>query len=233
MENIQDLYHPTSALVFYSSTGSSTGGYVEHYDMDRNGNPINAHPLTVREAELLAKSLTLTKQDKEPSLRTETILNPNILFLDAVNVKVIWYTKKMRRDMLFTEQLGLKNGTANVPPMLWVATRQSLSVYALPNNRRPTTKTKLCYAPFFNVYESGNVCLGNVDVQIARTASLEEFTKAWEGYFFNSYFSHLMSSYNPVKGNCVSLWKSLLQKEKNFPMEVLKESNVKLNSLLK
>ena len=43
------LYHPKSALVFYETKGSNTDVYVEHFDMDKNGNPINAHPLTVRE----------------------------------------------------------------------------------------------------------------------------------------------------------------------------------------
>lgn len=55
METINDitqdfgtLYHPKSALVFYETKGSNTDVYVEHFDMDKNGNPINAHPLTVK-----------------------------------------------------------------------------------------------------------------------------------------------------------------------------------------
>jgi hypothetical protein len=38
--------------------------YVEHFDMDKNGNPINAHPLTVKEANVLAKALTPKRKDK-------------------------------------------------------------------------------------------------------------------------------------------------------------------------
>lgn len=230
---MKDMFHPTSALVFYSSRSGSREYYVEHYDMDSKGNPINAHPLTVRESQRLAKSLSLAREEKEPSLRTDGILNSNVLFLDAINSKVIWYTRAMQRSLLFSEKLEMPNGIANVPPMLWVATRRNLYVFALCKGRRPTLRTKLYHAPFFNVYESGNVCLGNVDVKIAQTASLEEFTGAWEGYFFNSYFSHLMSSHNPVRGNCVSLWKSLVAKSKPFPMEVLKESTVELKDLIR
>ena len=47
------LYHPKSALVFYETKGANTDVYVEHFDMDKNGNPINAHPLTVKEAKVL------------------------------------------------------------------------------------------------------------------------------------------------------------------------------------
>ena len=42
---IQDfgtLYHPTNALVFYQNNQGSKDTYVEHFDMDKNGNPINA-----------------------------------------------------------------------------------------------------------------------------------------------------------------------------------------------
>ena len=46
-ENFGTLYFPKSALVFYETKGTNTDSYVEHFDMDRNGNPINAHPLTV------------------------------------------------------------------------------------------------------------------------------------------------------------------------------------------
>ncbi len=233
MENINHLYHPTSALVFFRSTESKSDGYVEYFDMDGNGNPINAHPLTLSEAEKLRKSLNLAKDEKEPVLKSDGILNSNVVFLDAVNARVLWHTKATQKHLYFTDKLELPNGIANVPPMLWVASRTSLYVFALQSNRRPTLKTKLYDAPFFNVYKEGNVCLGTVDVQIGRTASLEEFTRSWEGYFFNSYFSHLMGGHNPIKGNCVSLWKNLVGSGKPFPMEVLKQSTVNLKNLLK
>ena len=105
-------------------------------------------------------------------------------------------------------------------------------VFALATDRRPTEKTALYHAPFFNVYEGGNVCMGTVDVNIKNSASIEEFTTAWEDYFFNSYFSHLMEDHNPIKGNCISLWKKLIQTGEAFPKEVLKKNNRTLKNLL-
>lgn len=46
--NFGTLYHPKTALVFYQTKGTNTDTYVEYFDMDSNGTPINAHPLTVR-----------------------------------------------------------------------------------------------------------------------------------------------------------------------------------------
>ncbi|STD07498.1 hypothetical protein [Chryseobacterium carnipullorum] len=44
------------------------------------------------------------------------------------------------------------------------------------------------HAPFFNVYESGSVCMGTVDVNIKNSVSLEEFTEKWEDLFFQFLF---------------------------------------------
>ena len=230
------LYHPTSALVFFQTNERIKETYVEYFDMDKNGNPINAHPLTEKEAKTLVKALN-TKTQKEKSkdfLKPKGILPTNILQINpSENGSVLWFTKSMKKQLYFTENLEISNGRAEVPAMLWFADKRSLKIFALANSRRPTEKTELFYAPFFNVYENGNVCMGTVDVNIQNSTSLEEFTKKWEDYFFNSYFSHLMNEHNPIKGNCVNLWKSLINTEKQFPKEALKQANRTLKNLLK
>ena len=236
-QNFGTLYHPTNALVFYQNDERNIETYVEHFDMDKNGNPINAHPLTEREAKELLKALTIKtqKEKNQDFLKPNGILSTRILQINpnAENGSAIWYTKSMKRQLYFTENLEIPNGTAEIPAMLWLATKRSLKIFALPNNSRPTEKTPLFYAPFFNVYEDGNVCMGTVDVNFQNSTSLEEFTEKWENYFFNSYFSHLMNEHNPIKGNCVSLWKSLINTEKQFPKEALKQANRTLKNLLK
>lgn len=230
-ETFGTLYHPQAALVFYQADETSKDTYVEYFDMDRNGQPINAHPLTLREANQLAKALKTAKEEKEPRLKINGILGSHILHLDPRNGKVIWFTKAGQRQLYFTESLGILKGRANVPPMLWAANKNSLFVFALKSNRRPNESTPLYYAPFFNVYENGNVCMGTVNVQIKESTSVEEFTSSWEQYFFNSYFSHL-NDQNPIKGNCVCLWNDLINTGKPFPKEVLKKTNKTLKNLL-
>lgn len=233
-ENFGTLYHPKSALVFYRADENDQQMYVEHFDMDKRGCLINAHPLTEREASQLAKSLRVATEKKQPFLKSQTIMGSHILQIDPIhNGVVIWFTKAMKREMYFSENLGIPNGTAHVPPLLWVANRNRLFIYALRTDRRPTEKTMLYHAPFFNVSSDGCVCMGSVDVRIKKTASLEEFTTAWEHYFFNSYFSHLMNGHNPVKGNCVSIWKHVIGSDEAFPKEVLEKSNKTLKTLLK
>ena len=228
------LYEPKCALVFYESLDKNATMYVEHFDMDRNGNPINAHPLTVNEATALAKSLHTDEEKDKTFLKSKGILSTNILNINpSQNGSVIWYTKSQERQMYFVKNLEIPNGKAHVPAMLWFADKENLSVFALTSDKRPTEKTTLHYAPFFNVYEDGAVCMGTVDVNIKNSASVEEFIKAWEDYFFHSYFSHLLDNYNPIKGNCVNLWKKLMETGETFPVEVLKKNNKTLKNLLR
>ena len=232
-ENFGTLYHPKSALVFYETKGTNTDIYVEHFDMDRNGKPINAHPLTVKEANVLAKSLQTDEEIKKAFLKPKGILPTNILHINpSEKGTILWYTKSQQRQLYFVNGLGIPNGKAKVPLLVWFANKNSLSVFALSSDRRPTEKTPLHYAPFFNVYENGNVCMGTVTIDIQNSASVEEFIEAWESYFFNSYFSHLLGNYNPTKGNCVTIWKDLIGTDNPFPKEVLKPNNKTLKNLL-
>ena len=239
MNNVNDiandfgtLYHPKSALVFYEKKGTETDMYVEHFDMDSNGTPINAHPLTVKEANVLAKALKTDEEKSRAFLKPKGILPTNILHINpSEKGTVLWYTKAQQRQMYFVDSLNISNGKAQVPPMLWFANKNSLSVFALANDRRPTEKTPLHYAPFFNIYEKGNVCMGTVSIDIKNSASVEEFIRAWEHYFFNSYFSHSLCE-NLTKTNIVNLWKDLISTDKPFPKEVLKKNNKTLKNLL-
>lgn len=231
-ENFGTLYHPKSALVFYETIGTNTDVYVEHFDMDSNGTPINAHPLTVKEANVLAKALKTDEENSKAFLKPKGILPTNILHINpSEKGTVLWYTKTQQRQIYFVDSLGISNGKAQVPPMLWFANKSSLTVFALTNDRRPTEKTPLHYAPFFNIYEKGNVCMGTVSIDIKKSASVEEFIQAWEHYFFNSYFSHSLCE-NLTKKNIVNLWKDLINTDKTFPKEVLKKNNKTLKNLL-
>ena len=227
------LYLPKCALVFYENEEKSSQTYVEYFDMDEDGNPINGHPLTVKEAQRLSKSLNIQNKKDKDFLKPKGIISPNILHINSSEIgKVVWFTKSQERELFFVKNLNIQNGKANIPPLLWVANKQNLKIFALENNERPDENTPIFHAPFFNVYENGNVCMGTVDVKIKNSSSLEEFIESWENYFFNSYFSHLMNNHNPIKGNCVNLWKNLIETKESFPIAQLIINNKILKELL-
>ncbi|RYJ50566.1 PRTRC system protein B, partial [Flavobacterium petrolei] len=137
-DNFGTLYHPKSALVFYQTKGTNTYMYVEHFDMNKNGNPINAHPLTVNEAKILAKALHTDKEKDKAFLKPKGILPTNILHINpSEKGTVLWYTKAQEQQLYFVNGLGMPNGKASVPSMLWYASKNSLAVFALTTDRRP------------------------------------------------------------------------------------------------
>ena len=123
--------------------------------------------------------------------------------------------------------------TTQTKPVKWAADKSRLHLFALSGKGKPRLTTPLCNAPFFNLYHNGNVCMGSVDVSISQSAALEEFIAAWESYFFNSYFSHLIDGHNPVKGNLVSLYRQLADTGSVFPTAELVPANKQLKHLFR
>jgi len=227
----EEIYLPVKAILLYEHQ-AKTSYYVESYDMDQHGTPINARPLTIEEAVGLATVLQAENKQYE-FLRLTGVLPPEILYLNpSVNDQVIWFTQPQKISLLFHADLTIPNGEAWIPPLLWKASKDSLYLYALNGKKRPTAKTLLFHAPFFNIHEDGLVCMGTVDVAIEDNLTLEEFVNAWQTYFFQSYFSHAIGEISPTKGNIVQLWQQQVSSGQKFPLYQLKKTNQTLKKIL-
>ena len=226
------LYTPKAALVVFTAGGSSSP-YIEYYDMDESGCPVNPHPLSVREAQSLAKALDTREQAAKAFLRPEGLLPSSVLHIDpSENGSVVWYTPPQPQMLYFAESLGIGNGTVSLPALVWKATKKELQIFALATKAKPKAATLLYNAPFFNLYRKGFVCMGTVDVRIRDAATLEEFITAWQGYFFGSYFSDHIDNHNPVAQNLISLYKGLMQSGNPFPIDTLTKTSLTLKHLL-
>ena len=227
------LYEPSAALVVFTANGSASP-YIEYYDMDSSGCPFNPHPLSVREAQSLAKALDTREQAGKAFLRPEGVLPPNVLHIDpSANGSVVWYSKPQRHKLHFAQSLGLDSGTVSLPALVWKASKKELQIFALTGKTKPKAETPLFHAPFFNLYQKGFVCMGNVNIAIKAAATLEEFIAAWQGYFFESYFSHHINEHNPVGVNLFNLYKELMADRKmQFPADTLRPTPLTLKNLL-
>lgn len=233
IQELGSLCHPVKALVVYQKDNADKEPYVEAYDMDESGYPINGHPLSLREATFLSKALDTTKTRKANFLKSEGIIPAMVLYTDNTpNGFAIWYSPAQRKKLLFKHSLGIESGMVSLPPLVWKATKDSLYIYTLKEDARPDEETYLYHAPFFNLYEDGRVCMGTVQVSIPSDCGLYQFISLWEDYFFNSYFSHLIGSHSPVKGNIVQLWQGLMNTRKKFPVKQLVSNGITLQNLL-
>jgi hypothetical protein len=63
-------------------------------------------------------------------------------------------------------------------------------------------------------------------------SNMEDFTKTWEQYFFNSNFSHSISGNNSTKTNTTELWRSLAGKDEPFPQNELIKTSLTLKTII-
>lgn len=229
-----NLYQPVKALLILQKTEQShqSDYYIESYDMDSNGSPINGHPLSVKESHALAKALQVNEKKSQGFLNPQGLMPTNILTINSSsNGFAVWHTPRQSVKLLFKESLDISSATASIPALIWKANKNSLQVFAL-KDENITEDTPLCHAPFFNIYADGRVCMGNVRISIPKGCGLEQFIASWEDYFFNSYFSHLFSGHQPVNGNIIQLWQHLTVTQEPFPNEVLIQTKFQIKNLL-
>jgi PRTRC genetic system protein B len=135
---------------------------------------------------------------------------------------IAWWTPPQKRQLFFgTTQgdMGKINGAIfPQPALVWLAMDHSLSVRALKGNGRPAADTKLCVAPYWNVYDTGSVCLGSMRAPDASTvASIPQ----WERSFYESEFTHgNVGKLTRHPGGFEGLWTELAGQEE-FPTESL------------
>lgn len=235
MNNITDLFnniHEPKKIItlFQSSDGKS---YFEAYDLDKKYRPINAHPFSLEECIQLANILKAEPEFNNAYLKPSGLLPENVLYLYPDDLGyVIWYTPPMVVHLHFIEDLNIGEGTAAVPGLIWKADKKELTIFALKQTGRPTLHSHLYKAPFFNIHQSGKVCMGSVNIDLGNKSSLEEFVQSWQEYFYSSNFSHLIAPTSPVRCNIIQLWKDLIGTKKPFPAKQLIKTSLTLKDII-
>jgi len=245
MKNITEQFNnrlsPVKALLIYQQGTDETARqddvqpeiYVESYDIGRNGQPINAHPLSVKEMQALAKVLQSAQETNGSYLKSRGLLPSKVLFINQqANGSAVWYTPPQEVTLFFTEALGIPSGKAKIPALVWKADSGKLTVYAIKGKAKPNENTPLYHAPFFNVYANGGVCMGTVNIKTEQLTCLEEFMTQWEAYFFGSYFSHSINGNSSTKSDTRALWQELRKTGADFPQQELMKTRFTLKQLL-
>jgi PRTRC genetic system protein B len=242
-EQFNQQYTPFKALLLYGydkpqennygQNDKETNIYVESYDIGKNGKPINAHPLTLKEMTALSQILQTAQGKQDSYLKSRGLLPANILYVNQqANGFAVWHTPPQEIDLFFVSSLNIPSGKYFVPGMVWKANAEHLQVYALKGKTKPQLTTKLYRAPFLNLYANGQVCMGTVNIEINQSTCLEDFISKWQQYFFNSYFSHSISGNSNTKTNTTDLWRSLAGNDQPFPQEELLPVGYPLKQLL-
>lgn len=203
-----------AALLIYAGNGKS---YVTLHDIsaDQKGPPKlqPAQPLTREFVDELLRSL-----NGRAGLE---VLSAEVLACG--DRSIVWWTKAQRRTMFYQSADGkcasLNGRNFPQPPLVWKVTHGELWIRALHCNKRPEAKTRLAFAPFWNLSSDGRVCIGTMrHPDAASVRSIE----GWEKGFYESAFTHSnVGRLTKHEGGYESLWRSLADKKKNFPVATL------------
>lgn len=159
-------------------------------------------------------------------------LPENVLSFSPAHL--IWWSPECKRRIFFDNgEFGKKTAVVPHPALVHVIIGSSWSIFALDTNKRPTKQTALFHAPYFNIYDSGQLCAGSA--KTPSTLSTESIP-AWEEAFFSSSFTHVngrVKKCSHPKGE-YALAKELLDlKHKSYPLQYLVKNGKTINSVLK
>jgi PRTRC genetic system protein B len=241
-QQFNEQYIPVKALLIYQSVEQDKDNYghksaeiyVESYDIGKQGNPINAHPLSLKEMGALSELLQATQELQNNYLQSKSVIPANLIYVNTqTNGYAIWRSQPKEVDLFFTDDLGIPSGKAKIPALLWKATKERLQVFALKGKAKPNADTSLFYAPLFNLSEDGSVCMGTVNINIDRHTHVEQFMAQWENYFFNSYFTHTLGNHRHCKGNLIQLWQKQVGTDRDFPQDELIKNGRTLKDIIR
>ncbi|RDU99181.1 PRTRC system protein B [Trinickia dinghuensis] len=138
-----------------------------------------------------------------------------------------WWAPASKRRIWFKcdGKIGERSGECNHPPLLFIVKKKHWSVFALRANERPAANTKLYVAPYLNVWKSGEICVGNVELPDAIGGDAID---PYENAFFRSRFTH--TNHDRLihrRGGAVQLWLDLLGGAE-FPLNCLIDAKLTL-----
>lgn len=215
------------AILIYGNNGA---GFATVHDVHGGqesgmtigqGVPANMEALA-EVASTLVKNIHLN--DYLPVTVLSVGLGALVWWVPPCKARNIWFKTK-------EDQLGKVSSKTPHPGLIFRVTGTKWQVFAVKGNKRPTPSDTLYQAPYFNVWDGGAICVGNVLVPDGSTANT---MSAWEDAFFNTFFTHPNTKrLVNYKGGGYVFWKDMLAgKFKSFPERVLIDTGATLADLL-
>lgn len=219
----------SKAVLIYE--GQSGGAFATLHDIeDIDGLPTiqSGKAMTPRAALRLARELG--KGVAQGGFLPETVL-----YMDGD--LLLWWVPAAKRQVWFRAgDIGPADRGEVVPHpgLVFAASSQHWSVWAVKGLERPTPDSALYQAPYFNVDASGGICQGNVAIPHNATGTTAEKIGAWNDAFFNSYFTHpnVHKGLVSYRGGACQFWRHLLDgKFSVFPEKVLVDRKCQLRNV--
>jgi PRTRC genetic system protein B len=231
VNNEGDSYRLTAAVLVYANTEQGHAFATKHEVEMYSGRPVirPGSPFTEEDYKSLVTAMAPAEQ---PRMQWH---DPRVL-ANGLG-RLMWWSPPKKRSLFFKTSAHNKGtfngkGICPCPGLVFMATDKSLYVYAFKGTDAPTADSALYQAPFFNVWSSGQVCVGNAT--LPRDGQRDNID-AWERMFFGSHFTHpnftqkdrLTVGFDPVQ-----FWQKQVKKPSaSFPDTALFDLRLKVSGL--
>lgn len=230
---------PELAVMVYKDPeygGFAGGYYLESHQINEEGQILEGKPLL---QETIGKMVDLFFDQRQDGSQVQGYVPECILKYvpTSTGYELIWYHPAEVRMLFFADVLKIPSGKAWVPGLIYHVKNDGLNIYAFTGTKRPAAGTKLYRAPFHNISDRGDVCLGSAKVKKPADKTFASIMKYWEDLFWLSEFSHLNGATNPVKTKLGPIWKKLIKTKPTTKWSTLNEllplKNITMKQLLK
>ena len=219
-----------AVLIYRGASDSALATVHEVEEVDGEPVILAGQAMTPRAAIQLARALG-------KSVAHGGFLPETVLYMDGD--LLLWWVPPAKRHIVFrAPELGAAERGEVVPHpgLVLAASSRVWKVWAVKGKSRPTLQTPLFQSPYFNVWEGGDICRGNVQVPEGTTT---EKIAAWNAAFLGSFFTHPNSKGRLVRyrgrdgGGAFTFWRDMLDgRFKKFPERVLIDAKTTLGQLL-
>jgi PRTRC genetic system protein B len=186
-EKFEKSFEPSLGIIVYKKDSDF---YLQAHEIGKNGDKYSwgeGKPLKKEQLQELAQSIS--KQNLA-SMELSGLLPENILYYQPAisGNRIVWWIAPSERYIHFSSHLKIKSGKCRLPALLLAAHDRKMYVFALKGSKKPTIKTEIFNAPFYNLYDNGDVCLGTTS-ETRKKNYLHEEMDRWERRFFGSRFT--------------------------------------------
>ncbi|MFL5731070.1 MAG: hypothetical protein ACJ75J_16400 [Cytophagaceae bacterium] len=227
---ISKSFEPSKVIVAYKNNHDY---YLEvHSITDKGLSP--GVPLTKKALNKIIKTIKGSEVKSKP-LKFGGPIPENLIYYncDPKSPYLVWFMPAGKKNLYWTPAMNIPDGSAHVPPMVFVADKEMLKVYALADNKKPSLNTPLFIAPFCNI-TNGIVCIGNTSRAAVET--IEGLMERSERIFWDTRFSgHAMDNdASIIRGfNFYHFWKERIAKpDESFPVDVLVPTKETMEDLI-
>jgi len=164
-------------------------------------------------------------------------LPPQLLYLSPR--AIAWWRSASPATVFFKcegdkyVEIGTRSGRTPQPALVFTVAADRWYVHAVKGSGRPSSGTRLHRAPHFNVWHTGEICTGNVNLPDRLDP---EVLGDFESAFFGSNFTHANDpkGLTRYKSGATRLWRDLLAgRHKTFPEGSLSAMNITLADFIK